>query len=91
MNQCTCSTSEKFLEREIHLKLIQFLMKLNDEIESVRSQILAMDSLPNVNKAYYIVQQIEKQKQAIHPVFDPSTFFANTINNKKSYNAGKEV
>ena len=73
------------------MKLIQFLMKLNDEFESVRSQLLAMDSLHNVNKAYYLVQQIEKQKQAIHPVFDPSTFFANTINNKKSYNAGKEV
>ncbi|PWA39367.1 hypothetical protein CTI12_AA506450 [Artemisia annua] len=46
-------------------KLIQFLMKLNDEYESVRNQILAMDPLPTVNKAYYIVQQIEKQKQGV--------------------------
>nr|GEW28213.1 hypothetical protein [Tanacetum cinerariifolium] len=41
----------------------QFLKKLNDDYESVRSQILAMNPLPTVNKAYYIVQQIEKQKQ----------------------------
>ncbi|GKE45444.1 hypothetical protein Tco_1472728 [Tanacetum coccineum] len=64
MQECTCAIYDKFLERDSHLKLIQFLIKLNDEYESVRSQILAMYPLPNVNKAYYIVQQIEKQKKS---------------------------
>ncbi|PWA67447.1 hypothetical protein CTI12_AA317690 [Artemisia annua] len=63
MLECTCAMYEKFLERDSHLKLIQFLMKLNDEYESVRSQFLSMDPLPNVNKAYYTVQQIEKQNR----------------------------
>ncbi|GKB89372.1 retrovirus-related pol polyprotein from transposon TNT 1-94 [Tanacetum coccineum] len=53
MQECTCVVFDKFLERDSHLKLIQLLVKLNDEYESVRSQILAMDHLPNVNKAYY--------------------------------------
>ncbi|GKA19576.1 retrovirus-related pol polyprotein from transposon TNT 1-94 [Tanacetum coccineum] len=44
-----------------------------------RSQILAMDPLPTVNKAYYIVQQIEKQKQVI---------FANM--NNKNNNSGRK-
>ncbi|GJS38000.1 hypothetical protein Tco_0536382 [Tanacetum coccineum] len=41
-----------FLEGKGHLKLIQFLMKLNDKYESVRSQILAMDHLPNWRKTF---------------------------------------
>nr|GEV69731.1 hypothetical protein [Tanacetum cinerariifolium] len=61
IRECTCSVLEKFSLRDSNFKLIQFLMKLNDEYESVRSQILAMDPLPTVNKAYYIVQQIKKQ------------------------------
>lgn len=62
MKECICVVFDKFLEMDSHLKLILFLMKLNDEYESVRSQILATDPLPNMNKAYYIAQQIEKQK-----------------------------
>ncbi|GKB71281.1 pyridoxal 5'-phosphate synthase-like subunit PDX1.2 [Tanacetum coccineum] len=79
------------LERELNSnsKLIQFLMKLNDDYESVRSQILAMDPLPTVNKAYYIVQQIEKQKQVTNHTFEPSAFFAN-MNNKGTNNRRKE-
>lgn len=37
-------------------------MKLNDDFKSVRNQMLSMDPLPNINNAYYIVQQVEKQK-----------------------------
>nr|GEV60494.1 hypothetical protein [Tanacetum cinerariifolium] len=80
---------EKFMLRDSNLKLIQFLMKLNNEYESVRSQILAMDPLPTVNKAYYIVQQIEKQKQVTTDTFEPSAFFDN-MNNKGSNNRRKE-
>lgn len=63
-------------------------MKLNDEYESVRSQILAMDPLPTVNKEYYIVQYIEKQKQVTNHVAEPMAFFANMNQNK---NGRKDV
>ncbi|GKA19993.1 leucine-rich repeat transmembrane protein kinase protein [Tanacetum coccineum] len=89
--ECTCAIYDKIIERDSYLKLIQFLMKLNDEYESVRSQILAMDPLPNVNKAYYIVQQIEKQKQVTSYSFDPSAFFANTNNNRQTTSTRREV
>ncbi|GKB88761.1 retrovirus-related pol polyprotein from transposon TNT 1-94, partial [Tanacetum coccineum] len=60
-------------------------------LESVRNQILSMDPLPNVNKAYYIVQQVEKQKQVKNHVADPMAFFANMNQNKfvKRDNRGK--
>nr|GEX76406.1 hypothetical protein [Tanacetum cinerariifolium] len=81
MKECTFSVIKKFVEMDNNSKLIQFLMKLSYGYESVRSQILAMDPLPSVNKAYYIVQQIEKQKQVTNHVFEPTTFFSN-MNNK---------
>ncbi|PWA74960.1 hypothetical protein CTI12_AA247530 [Artemisia annua] len=81
MLECTCAMYEKFLERDSHLKLIQFLMKLNDEYESVRSQILSMDPLPNVNKAYYIVQQIEKTETAEVSEFHASFSFNKPVVN----------
>ncbi|GJV83787.1 retrovirus-related pol polyprotein from transposon TNT 1-94 [Tanacetum coccineum] len=80
---------KEIAERDSNSKLIQFLMKLNDEYESVRSQILAMDPLPTVNKAYYIVQQIKKQKQVTIHTFEPIAFFAN-MNNKGKNDGRKE-
>ncbi|GKB05824.1 retrovirus-related pol polyprotein from transposon TNT 1-94 [Tanacetum coccineum] len=91
LNSMVTELSDAFLYAQSansNSKLIQFLMKLNDEYESVRSQILAMDPLPTVNKAYYIVQQIEKQKQVTNHSFEPIAFFAN-INNK-SNNSGRK-
>ncbi|GJX73057.1 leucine-rich repeat receptor-like serine/threonine/tyrosine-protein kinase SOBIR1 [Tanacetum coccineum] len=82
MRECTCYVIEKFIERDSNSKLIQFLMKLSDGYESVRTQILAMDPLPSVNKAYYIVQQIEKYKQVTNHAFEPTAFFA-SMNNKR--------
>ncbi|XP_071715226.1 uncharacterized protein [Rutidosis leptorrhynchoides] len=37
LRECTCGITDKFLEIENRSKLMQFLMKLNDEFESVRS------------------------------------------------------
>ncbi|GJT50340.1 retrotransposon protein, putative, ty1-copia subclass [Tanacetum coccineum] len=63
-------------------KLMHFLMRLNDDFEAVRNQIMSMDPFPNINKAYYIVQQVEKHKQVTHNVSDPTAFFANTGGNR---------
>ncbi|XP_071695390.1 uncharacterized protein [Rutidosis leptorrhynchoides] len=89
MRDCTCGIVEKFLEIESRSKLIQFLMKLNDEFESVRSQILSMDPLPSINKAYYIVQQVEKQKQVTKHEYNPTAFFANNNKNGASFSNNK--
>ncbi|KAL0369646.1 UNVERIFIED_CONTAM: hypothetical protein Sangu_0282700 [Sesamum angustifolium] len=42
---------------------MQFLMGLNDVYDHVRTQILVMDPLPSVNKAYRMILLVEKQRQ----------------------------
>ncbi|KAL0445391.1 UNVERIFIED_CONTAM: hypothetical protein Slati_2261800 [Sesamum latifolium] len=43
--------------------LMQFLMGLDESFESTRNQILIMETLPNVSKAYAIVLQVEIQRE----------------------------
>ncbi|XP_071740626.1 uncharacterized protein [Rutidosis leptorrhynchoides] len=57
-------------------ELSEFLMNLNVDYESVRSQIISMDPLPYVNKAYYTAQQVEKQKQVTNTIVEPTDFFS---------------
>lgn len=60
---CTCDLHKKILDLESRNKLFQFLMGLNSGYDAIKNQILAMDPLPTVNRAYYILQQQEKQRQ----------------------------
>nr|GFA41845.1 hypothetical protein [Tanacetum cinerariifolium] len=76
LRECTCGVTEKFFEIVTRSKLMQFLMRLNDDFEAVKNQNLFMDPSPNLNKAYYIIQQVKKQKQVTHHTSDPTAFFA---------------
>lgn len=42
---------------------MKFLIHLDDDYDSIRGQILPMEPLPTVNKAYLMIQRIKKQKQ----------------------------
>ncbi|KAL0402446.1 UNVERIFIED_CONTAM: Retrovirus-related Pol polyprotein from transposon RE2 [Sesamum latifolium] len=44
-------------------QLIQFLMGLEESYDNVRSQILLMDPLPTIGKAYSMLLRIEKQRE----------------------------
>ncbi|XP_057803812.1 uncharacterized protein LOC131019143 [Salvia miltiorrhiza] len=59
---CVCGTRAAGVSREENQRLMQFLLGLNDSFESARSQILFLDPLPSVNRAYSMVLQIEDQK-----------------------------
>ena len=41
---------------------MQFLMHLNDEYEVIRVQTLLLEPLPTVNKAYSMIQRVERQR-----------------------------
>ena len=41
-------------------------MHLNDDYEVIRGQILLLDPLPTVNKAYSMVQGVERQRHVTH-------------------------
>lgn len=59
----TCKAMKKTRELEDRQKLMKFLIHLDDDYDSIRGQILLMDPLPTVNKAYSMIQRIEREKQ----------------------------
>lgn len=63
MSKCTCNLQKKLLEMIERNRLIDFLMGLNEKYENVRGNIMGMDPLPTVNKAFHLVHQVEKQKE----------------------------
>ncbi|EEF48415.1 conserved hypothetical protein [Ricinus communis] len=44
-------------------KLMQFRMGLNDCYDHTRNQILVMDPFPTVNRAYFMLLSVEKQRE----------------------------
>ncbi|XP_074318100.1 uncharacterized protein LOC141654888 [Silene latifolia] len=62
MEKCSCNILKKILEAASKEKLIAFLMGLNNSYEHLRTNILSMEPLPNINKAYSILQQVGSQK-----------------------------
>ncbi|XP_074314562.1 uncharacterized protein LOC141649781 [Silene latifolia] len=61
--KCPCSFLKKILEVMTREKVMTFLMGLDSEYKHLKTNILSMDSLPNLTKAYSLVQQIESQKR----------------------------
>ncbi|KAL2235931.1 UNVERIFIED_CONTAM: hypothetical protein Sindi_1325300, partial [Sesamum indicum] len=60
---CTCGASKETANVKEKDQLIQFLMGLNEGYDSVRSQILEMEPRPDINKAYSVVLNVEKQRE----------------------------
>ncbi|GJW29159.1 hypothetical protein Tco_0046034, partial [Tanacetum coccineum] len=53
--KCTCDASKELLVHQQLIKLMQFLISLNDYYQPVRSALLTKDPLPDVKDAYTIV------------------------------------
>ncbi|KAK9096011.1 hypothetical protein Sjap_021508 [Stephania japonica] len=66
--RCDCGVSSKFAEMDSNDKLMQFLMGLSDSYDHVRNQILVMNPLPSINKAYSMIVRVEKQRD-VHVAF----------------------
>lgn len=62
MKNCVYNSSGSMIDIISQNKLIQFLMGLNEYYYSIRSQILVLDPLPYVNKSYFMILRVEKQK-----------------------------
>ncbi|KAF7821968.1 uncharacterized protein G2W53_027423 [Senna tora] len=61
--KCTCEFNKKLNNLEADTRLVQFLMGLNQPFEVIRSQILSLDPLPSVNKAFGLVVNVETEKE----------------------------
>jgi len=63
---CKCGVASKLVAMYEDDKAHQFLMGLNDDAYSTtRSQILARDPLPSLERIYSITQQEENHKQIV--------------------------
>lgn len=61
--RCTCGLLKKVLAADQKQKLIQLLAGLNRDYDQTKTNILSTDPLPTVNKAYYILLQVERQNK----------------------------
>ncbi|KAJ0024487.1 hypothetical protein Pint_09321 [Pistacia integerrima] len=66
--QCSCGAAKSVAEITSFNRLMQFLMGLNDSFDHVRNQIMVMDPLPTINKAYSMILRVEKQRE-VHVAF----------------------
>lgn len=67
---CMCGARNVAVKREENQKLMQFLNGLNDGYESVRSQVLFLDPLPSVDRAYSMILQVEDQRMTNDTAMD---------------------
>ncbi|PKI38036.1 hypothetical protein CRG98_041566 [Punica granatum] len=59
---CTCDAGAQIAAQKEKGKVHQFLIGLNPDFSTIRSQILSMDPLPNVNKAHSMAAHDEAQR-----------------------------
>ena len=57
----TCNEKQTHREQKEEDQMMQFLMRLNDTFNNVRTNILMMTPLPNIRQAYSLVIQDETQ------------------------------
>ncbi|KAK3033514.1 hypothetical protein RJ639_032743 [Escallonia herrerae] len=76
---CTCGAGKKMQEMREEEKVFNFLMGLDDTYKTVRSQILSIDPLPGLGRAYAVAAQEEKQQvvaAARVPTIEATTLLA---------------
>ncbi|GKB38368.1 ribonuclease H-like domain-containing protein [Tanacetum coccineum] len=87
---CTCCAKSGSANHTQLIRLMRFLMGLNDVYQPIRSTILAKEPLPNVKDAFYVVSR-EESHRGLHPGSSSSTkiqlaaFIAKT-NNANNFN-----
>ncbi|GJV18592.1 ribonuclease H-like domain-containing protein [Tanacetum coccineum] len=87
---CTCDDKSGSANHTQLIRLMQFLMGLNDVYQPIRSTILAKDPLPNVKDAFYVVSR-EESRRGLYPgsssssKIQPAAFIGKT-NNANNFN-----
>ncbi|GKD80516.1 hypothetical protein Tco_1347355, partial [Tanacetum coccineum] len=66
--RCTCHAADDFKKHNQLMKLMQFLMGLDDTYMQIRSSILSRENLPDVRSAYAIISSEESYRIATDSV-----------------------
>ncbi|KAK2969735.1 hypothetical protein RJ640_015879 [Escallonia rubra] len=62
---CTCGAAKKMQSMREEEKVFDFLMGLDESFGTLRSQVLSIEPLPTLGRAYAITAQEEKQKSVV--------------------------
>lgn len=87
--KCTCENRKSNGERDQRKRLIQFLMGLDESYTNIRGQILLLQPLPMVAKAYSLLRQEEKQRKVPKQASNSVPFALNTYRNYASQNTSQ--
>lgn len=88
---CSCVAMRNIRSYKLEDRVIQFLIGLNDEYQSVASQVLLMDPMPLINKVFSMIMQQERKLQygIVPTVSDDSNVLVNAVDGSRSYGRGR--
>nr|GEW29115.1 hypothetical protein [Tanacetum cinerariifolium] len=81
---CTCEDAKHFEKHNHLIKLMQFLMGLDESYLAIRSNILTRKTLPLIKEAFAIISG--EESLLLGPLNLPTVFAAKTFNNKRRPN-----
>ncbi|GJT26405.1 ribonuclease H-like domain-containing protein [Tanacetum coccineum] len=93
--RCTCHAVEDFKKHNQLMKLMQFLIGLDDSYMQIRSNILSRDPLPDANGAYVLIFSEESHRAVVTgsgagpSQRAQSSVFNSSINNKSVAQSSK--
>ncbi|XP_071735299.1 uncharacterized protein [Rutidosis leptorrhynchoides] len=76
---CSCDANKDFQKHSDLIKLMQFLMGLDDSYQPVRTNLLTQDPLPSVKYAFAVISREESHRSS-------SSFTANKIQTSSAFN-----
>ncbi|GJR69008.1 ribonuclease H-like domain-containing protein [Tanacetum coccineum] len=88
--KCVCNASEGFKKHNQLMKLMQFLMGLDDSYMQIRSSILSREVLPDVRSAYATISSEESHRVATGSIAGSSkrnqaSAFVSSMPNKNNF------
>nr|GEZ07709.1 hypothetical protein [Tanacetum cinerariifolium] len=85
--ECTCDANKKFKEHNDLIKLMQFLMGLDDVYCPIRSNLLTRGPLPTIKTAFFIISREESHRGGSSNVSNKThaTSFASNVPNQSNF------
>ncbi|GKE79199.1 hypothetical protein Tco_1545319 [Tanacetum coccineum] len=92
--KCVCNASECFKKHNQLIKLMQFLMSLDDSYMQIRSPILSKEVLPDLRSAYDTISIKESHRVALGSVSsfslrNQASAFVSNVPNRENFQRGQ--
>ncbi|XP_076914078.1 uncharacterized protein LOC143572951 [Bidens hawaiensis] len=89
---CSCDIGRKVNEAKEKERLYEFLMGLDNEFSVIKTQILATKPIPNLNNAYHLVAEDERQRSiSFEKKPTESAAFKVSLPNRREGNSSREA